>query len=125
GMKTERRFKESILPRRYHRGGSLKEEGYLVFCDHHLREVTSEFNIPATLNGFLKEIEISMGEIVKIEEYAFSESAIWEVKLHSYNKGASLNIRPLLSTNYVIIGEYKTLCKGKERAGVLMPAKKT
>jgi len=125
GMKTQRQFKESVHPRRYHRGGSLREEGYYAYCDHHIREVSSELNTPATLNDFMKELEMTMGEIERLEEYAFSESAIWELKIRSYNQGASLNVHPLPPTNNVITGEYKTLCANNEGAGALMPAQKT
>ncbi|GEM_PF-1634718 len=125
GMKTKRQFKESVHPRRYQRGGSFKEEGYYAYCDHYIREVSSELNSPVTLDDFMNELEITAGEFERIEEYAFSKSKIWELKLRSYNQESSLNVLPLPSTNNVIIGEYNTLCGNNEGAGVLMPPKKT
>ncbi len=120
GTKSERSFEESVVRKNYVEGNPL-HGGTIVKCNHLVRQISSEVNLPISYQELVGEMIINRGEISRVEEQTLTEGVVWEMKIRSFENSLNLNLRALPFSTYVITGEYGPLC----RKYVLTPAQNT
>lgn len=115
-----RTFSGSSQRRRYQTGGSLRDNGYIYYCTHYFRNISSETFLDPSFSNFLENIQISSNDTTipsdilrnaTIKEQNTPQGLYWEIKLNETHENLGISLIPKDNSEFVVTGDYRNQCE--------------